>query len=490
MSVAADLRRLGGQTLVYGLGTILLRAASFLMLPVYTRFLTRDDYGIVGLATSVMGVLAIMFPLGLHGAMGRLYTDAREEERRREVLGTLWLGAAVAAGLLALATELAGARWGDVLSRQVPYDPYVRWAVWAAFAQVLPLVVAAYLQMSERPGAYVLVTSAPALLSIAGIVVEVVIRRQGAEGYLRGTLAGTALGALPALWMTLRHARWRFRGELLKRGLAFSLPLVLQAGAGWLLVISDRVILERYLPLAQVGLYTVAFQVAAVITVAAQAMNSAWSPYLFRKDEEEGPAARERLARLATYFCAAIAWGALGVALGGRDILRLMAGPAFQEGHAVLPWLALSGALGAAYLVPAGLLFVRARTGWICVTTALSGLAAAGLNLALVPRFGFVAAGWSAVAGQLLHLALVAGLASRVFPLPYEGGRLLRIAAAGAALYALGRLLPAEPWGATAAGRAAVWAAFPLALAITGFLTPGERARLRPSSREAASGPR
>jgi hypothetical protein len=83
----------------------------------------------------------------------------------------------------------------------------------------------------------------------------------------------------------------------------------------------------------------------------------------------------------------------------------------------------------------------------------------------------------------------VTGLASRVFPLPYEGGRLLRIAAAGGVLYALGSRLPPEPWGAMAACRAAVWAAFPLALAFTGFLTPGERARLRPSAREAASGP-
>lgn len=493
MSVAADLKRLGGQTLVYGIGSIFLRAVAFLMLPVYTRFLSREDYGVVGLATAVVSVLAIVFPLGLHGALSRLYTDAKDEDGRREALGTLWLASVVAAGLLGLVAEGLGAAVGDRVSKQVPFHPFLRMAVWLAFAQALPLVVAAYLQMSERPVAYLWVTAAPILLSTVLIVVEVVLRKGGAEGFLRGTLAGAALGALPALWMVVRRARWTWRPELLRRALAYSLPLVLHAGAAWLLVVSDRLILERYVPLSQVGLYTVAFQVAAIVTVAAQAMNAAWSPFVFRRVAEEGEAARDRLRPLATYFVAAATWAALGVAVGGRDIFRLMAGADYQDGHLVLPWLALGMLLGAFYLLPATFLFVRSRTGWISGLTVASGLVSMGLNLALIPRFGWLAAGWSAVLGNLVLLLLVGAAAPRLFPMTYEAGRILRVLATAIAVYATGRLLPADPWGPMLALRVLLWAAYPAVLAATGFLTAGERAaigaRLRTSSKAGGSGP-
>lgn len=475
MSLGADLKRLGGQTLVYGLGTVLVRALAFAMLPVFTRHLTREDYGVIALATSVSSALSILFPLGLHTAINRLYTDAKDEPARRDVLGTLFLGSLISGAVLAVAFDRLGGLASGLLPRSVPFDPYLRLSVWIGLATVLPYVPALFLQMRERPGTYVLLTATPALLSVAGALYEVVVLRRGAEGYLRGTLGGAAVGLLPAAWVFAREGRFRVRFDLLRRALGYGLPLVVHQGAGWILALSDRVILERAVPLDQVGLYGVGFQIASVVTVAGYALNSAWNPFVFRSDAAEGEAARPRLARLATYFVAVTAAVALAVALGAGDLLRLLSAPAYREAEGVVPWLAGGLFLGAIYAIPVSFLFLRSKTTWIPILTIAAGLGSAGLNVVLAPRHGIVAAGWASLAANALLLLLVWRTAQSVYRLPYEYGRILRVFAVAAAVYAASRLIPAEPWLPTLAARAAVWAAFPLVLAVTGFFTAGER---------------
>ncbi len=478
MSAAAELRRLVGQTLIYGLGTVFLRALAFLMLPVYTRHLSKHDYGIVALANAVGGVLVLLFPLSLHGALNRLHTDAGNERDRREVVGTLSISVMVAAGVMALALEGVGSLWGSRVFQALPYDPSLRMVVWTAFFTSLGFVPSTLLQLQGRPLAYAAVAALPALATIGFVLWEVVVKSGGAAGYLRGCLWGAAAGSLPSLVISLAHGGLSLRAELFAKAMKYCLPLVLQGVAAWVLTLSDRFILNRFVPLDRVGLYAVAGQIAGIVTIAGWAMNSAWVPHLFQVATRDGADSRVPLARLATYFAAAGTWVALGVALGGRDLIVLLSAPGYRDAAVVIPVLAASLWLGMLYLVPAGFLFLKSRTGIIPMLTGVAGSLSIGLNWILVPRLGYVGAAWGTLAGQALHLVLVWRVAQRVFPVPYEYGRLVRVVLAGFAIFLLGRLIPAEPWGLTLAARVLACAAFPVALAALGFLKPDERAAL------------
>ncbi len=104
------------------------------------------------------------------------------------------------------------------------------------------------------------------------------------------------------------------------------------------------------------------------------------------------------------------------------------------------------------------------------------------LNLLLVPPLGIVGAGLALVASYLVVLALMYGFTQRLFPVPYEWGRLGRVVLTSAVLVGAGELLMPTSGFAGLLGRAALLAAYPLALLASGFFTPGERvwlARLR-----------
>jgi O-antigen/teichoic acid export membrane protein len=265
----------------------LVRGLAFALLPVYTRYLRPAEYGIVALTVTCTVALGILYPLGLRGAISRTYYESGSVRERRERVGTLW----IAMILFAAATALLLDRFGPSLTAaalpEVPFHPYLRLAVWTAFLGVLGLTPLALLQAQERAHAYVLLTLWTALTTTA-VTVWMVVRGGGAHGYLKGALIGAALAAVPYLALTIGQIRPVFRASILMPALAFSLPLVPHALAGWALEMSDRAILTRLLPLQDVGIYSLGYQLGAARGLMTAAFNAAWVPFLFGILQSEG----------------------------------------------------------------------------------------------------------------------------------------------------------------------------------------------------------
>jgi O-antigen/teichoic acid export membrane protein len=160
-------------------------------------------------------------------------------------------------------------------------------------------------------------------------------------------------------------------------------------------------------------------------------------------------------------------------------VIEIMASPAFWPAYTVVPWVVGGYFLRFLYFFPVNHLFFRRETRWVPLATLAAGAANIGLNLALVPRFGYQAAAVNTFLGFGLLLAIVAAVGLRRYRVAYEYGRLARVLAIALALFALGWFLgPAELWPRLA-WKLGLLAAFPLLLLASGFLSPPERRRVR-----------
>ena len=471
--VRAALRKLVGASAVYGFGSVLVRGLAFLLLPLYTRYLSPSEYGVVALAATGTVVLGLIYPLGLRGAISRTWYEEGPLEDRRARVGTLWIAMMLAAAAMALTLDRAGPRLAGALLPEVPFDPYLRLAVWTALLSVFAITPLVLLQAQERPRPYVALTVGSALVTTA-LSVWLVVRGGGAEGYLRGALLGAGLAAVPSLWLTLRQVRPVFRRGVLLPALAFGLPLVPHAVAGWALEMSDRAILTRFLPLHDVGVYSLGYQLGAAMGLLTNAFNAAWVPFLFGALKAEGAAAHPRLARLVTYYAFALCFVGLGWSLLVEHALPLLAGPRFQEAYRITPWVVGGYVFGGLYFVPTNLLFWQRRTRIIPLVTLAAGAANVGLNLWLVPRAGAIAAAWSTLAAYGILLLLTWLGAERHHPFPYEYRRLGLMAGLALALFLAGQLLPFPGPALEVAGRVLLWLAFPLGLLALGALDRAE----------------
>ena len=335
-------------------------------------------------------------------------------------------------------------------------------------------------RLEERARAYFVTTIVNVLVTIGLTVVLVVGLDEGARGLLIGSYAAGALFVLGLIVVQRHRLSLRFDSGLLRRLLRFGLPTMPAEVSLYLLNFIDRIIIVRTVGLAEAGLYSLAVKFAQGVNVLVRGFQLAWPPlaYSIRDDDE----ARRAYATVVTLFVAGCAFVVTGMWLFARWIARALAAPKFFESYEAVGLISTAVTLYALYMVLVVILGRTGRTEFNLPATIAALAVNVVLNLLLVPSLEIVGAGIALVASYLVVLALMYGFSQRLFPVPYEWGRLARVVLTAATLVGAGELLMPTEGGLGLLGRTALLAAYPLALYLTGFFTPGERewlARLR-----------
>ena len=482
----AKFKQLASQSSLYTFGELLRSSLSFLLLPLYTRLLTPADYGILGVMVPVYSLLGILMALGLPAAMLRFYFDHDDEEARARYVSTV-SAAMISSGLLIGLVMTALGPWlFGLLLPNVSFNPYVLLVVWNAALSTISLAPMTLFRARQQAQYFILFTLVDFLLNTSLILFLVAGQRQGALGSLRGQLLSAALMAVPSLWILLRTAALgRINGhslgrvlswEALRPSLLFGLPLLPNLLGTWVLNVSDRIVLDSLVSKEAVGLYTLGYQFGILLNLISVALNNAWTPFFYQNAGERKN--DTMLGTFITYQTLLFTLLALAIALLGREAIEIIAAPAFWPAYQVTPWIALGYLARFLVFFPVNGLLFRKRPQWMAVATLLAAAANITLNLLLVPRFGIMAAAFNTFAAFLLLLALVAPVSQRAFPIRYEFKRLAWLIGLALALFALGWLTAPDGLWLRVVYKAALVAALPLLLFVTGFFTRAERGRL------------
>jgi O-antigen/teichoic acid export membrane protein len=467
----------------YLVGDALINGIGVLLTPVYTRVMTPTDYGIIAVGTTVVALGTLLLGLSLWAAIGRLHFEARDEHDRRTLYGTVLLFLLTVPLALTLALELAGRAGLLDISESIPYDPYLRLAVWAAYFAIFIQVPISIYVVTEQPRKVIALTVANAVL-ITGLTLWFVVGwRDGAEGALRALAIASAAMAVVSVALSVRLGSLRFSRRWLRESLRFAAPLIPHSVAQWGLFLADRLILPRFVSSANVGLYSLGGMVGTVSSFGVIAFNRAASPVVLGELKARGRE-DDYVPRIGTYWLGAMMAVCLAMAVLGDDAIRVIAPSEYHGATVVVPWVVLGFFLMGIYTILVQGTFFSMRTGWVAPIT----LAAAGVNVGLcfllIPEYGFEAAAWAtAIAFGLL--ALMHGLlAHRLYPIPWEYSRWAKLIAAGVATYLLAQWVsPSAPLAGAAVGLAASALCLPLALTAARFWSPGEldvlRSRLR-----------
>src|SRR6266571_1832717 len=206
MSLAAELKRLGRHSVVYGVGGLVSRILAVLLLPLYTHYLTRANYGAIETLIALTTVLVIVLRAGITSAFFRFYFDAKTPEAR------------VVTGL-ALADPIAHA-----LNGMTP--GLVRAAFIGLWAQANYEQLTSLFRVEERSVQFAFASLANVLVTVAATVLLVAVWHKGAVGVLVGNFAGT----LCIYTVLLGYRRYQlgltFDRELFREMNRFGLPLV------------------------------------------------------------------------------------------------------------------------------------------------------------------------------------------------------------------------------------------------------------------------
>lgn len=482
------LRRLATTGAAYTAASILSKVIAVALLPLYTRYLTPEDYGAAEVMFAAIVTASILVRFGLIEAVLRFYYKDGEDPDRvlaSTFAGLFWLSTVGALVALPFATPIAealrpegAAEVGQITLGQM--TELTRIAIGALWVLTMFEFLLTMFRLEEKARAYFVTTLVNVLVTIGVTVVLVVGAGEGARGLLLGSYGTGAVFVLGLIVLQRHRLSLLFDRALLRRLLRFGLPTMPAEASLYLLNFVDRIIIVRTLGLAEAGLYSLAIKFAQAVNVLVRGFQLAWPPlaYSIRDDDE----ARRTYATVVTLFVAGCAFVVTGMWLFARWIVRALAAPEFFDSYEAVGLIATAVTLYALYMVLVVILGRTGRTEFNLPATVAALVVNVALNLILVPSLGIVGAGLALLASYLVVLGLMYVFTQRLFPVPYQWGRLARVVAISAALVGVGELLLPSAGAAGLLGRAVLFAAYPLVLFASGFFTPGERlwlARLR-----------
>jgi O-antigen/teichoic acid export membrane protein len=475
------LRRLATTGAAYTASSVASKLIAVFLLPLYTAYLTPADYGAAEVMFAAVVVASIVIRLGVIEALLRFYYLAGESPRavvRTGFASLFWT--ATAGALIALA--FAGPLSEALLDRS---DPGLgRIAVLGVWTLTLWEYLMTLYRLDERARAYFTVTVANVLVTIPVTVWLVVGEDKGAEGLLLGSFATGAVFLAWRIWQERRRLSLIADLGLLRRMLRFGLPTMPAELTLYSLNFIDRILIVRLAGLAEAGLYALAIKFAQGMNVIARGFQLAFPPLAYSiADDDE---ARRAYSLIVTWFAAVCAFGVAGLWLLSRWIVDLLAADDFFRAHEAIGLLATGISLYALYLVLVVILGRTGRTEFSFPATVAGTIANVALNLALIPPYGIVGAGVALAVSYLIVLVVMYALTQRLFPVPYEWGRLAMLVAVTAAVIAGGEVLLPDHGFVGLLTRTALWLAMPPILLTLGFLTRAERERLRELLRPAA----
>lgn len=460
---------------IYGLGDVATSLVSFLLLPVYVRYLTPEDYGVISLLLTVEVVAKIVFRWGVDASFMRLYFDCPDEGARQRLASTIFWFLAAVNGTLLVAALLAAPALSQHLFASTRHTTVLQLTLANTFIVGFYFLPFHVLRIKGQSPQFIALSFARSAGTLVLRLLLVVVFKLGVLGVVLADVFVTVVfSAVLARWF-LPLLRTVFSRGVLREVLAFGLPRVPHGVAHQVVAVADRYLLTMFVSLREIGLYSIGASFGLAMKLFLSAFEYAWAPFYFAT--MNAPCAKRTFSLVTTYGIAILALLAAGLSAVSTDVVRLMTKPAFYEAARVIPWIGLGVAFQGVYLLTSIGLNITKQTRYYPVAT----LAAAGTsitaNLLLIPRFGALGAAW---ANTIAYAVLaVAGLvlSQRFYPIRYEGWRIARVTLAAAAAYVFARLLvptSLAPLASLLLHGGLVVVAYPVFLWATGFYRPEE----------------
>jgi O-antigen/teichoic acid export membrane protein len=436
--------RLARGASVYAATNFGLKALGFVILAIYSRFLTPRDFGIVGIVESVGIAIGILSGLGMESGCRRLYFHFPENSEELSSYFSTVLRLAAGAGIAVLATAFLLGPW--ITHRIAPgwqasFFPYMALPILTAIASQVLACRLIIFQCQGRYFASSAFVAFQSLLTTLLTLVLVVWMHHGAVGLLVARALGACLTLTVAVCRSGPLLRAQARWVYFRETLQISLPLVLHSMMAMGLIAIDRFILQHYRPLSEVGLYSVAYSIGLVMPTVTVTLNRAWAPlfYSLQRNGEQGrKIAGDISADLALLLALVASLGALLSPL----FIHMFLDRRYWPAASIAPIILGAYLCHALFTLLQLSLIQTRRTGLVTLVSGAALLANILLNFAWIPRYGMTGAAYATLAAYVGELILAAAIAQRAYRLPFGWLRPLLALLAGTISVAWTRFTP------------------------------------------------
>lgn len=472
-----EIKNLVRHSFIYWIGVILAKIVGFLLIPIYTRYLTPADYGTIELLFLTADIAALAIGMQISQGVFKFYNQYETQKERNNLVSTalismIILGVAMAVAFNIFARPIALLIFGS--------ETYVNYLRFYSFVYPLNLIIEipfALIRIKKESKFYVFCNLINFLFMISLNVFFIVYMGWGIWGVLISPAITFVVLAIFLLKRTFSEVGFSFSFGKMKQIIKFTVPLIPASLGMFVLHFSDRYFVKHFCSLSDVGIYSLGYKFGFILSVIViQPFNLIWQTYMYEIAKK--PNFREILGRVLTYFAFALIFAGLLLSVPIREILRIMAAPPFYGAYAVVPLIAFAYVMSGINVVFLAGLFIKNETKWIGLITFSSAILNLICNYYFISNMGIMGAALSTFVSFLFMAGGTFYFSYKVYPIEVEYLRIAKLIGLALLVFAVSRYVEFDSIIPSLLLKTILILIFPFILFIINFLNEGEKNRI------------
>jgi O-antigen/teichoic acid export membrane protein len=435
-------KKLLGQTAIYGLSSILGRFSYFLLTPLHTAMLSKEEYGINTHVYAIIGIAMVVLTYGLETAFFR--HAGKDKDHTSNWFNTTQ--SFIVFSTIVITSVLLTFQHSIAALLGYANQPIIYYMLLSILAgELLVVIPFAKLRLEMRPLKF-------AGIRLSGIALNILANLyffwlapkmhqagmqtplfEGKPEVIHIFTANVFSAVLMVLLFTPTYlkTRWVIEAEKIKTLLKYGIPLMIAGLAGVANELIDRLLIKPILDLEELGVYGAVVKLAVFMSLIIQAYRYAIEPYIFSTAKEDK--SREHYARIFDFLMVFLVLGMTAIA-AGLDYIKYFINSNFHEGLHLVPILLVSQLI-LGLIMHISLWYKLAdQTKYGMYLSAVGAVTTVALNFALLPIIGILGAALANLASHIIIFGLSITWGQKIFPVPYRFGKNALVFISGSAL--------------------------------------------------------
>ena len=420
-----QLKRLAGETVLYGLGSIVPRFLNFLLVPLHTSVFAPEDYGVITKLFAYVAVINIIFMFGMETAYFRFATKPGAEEKRVFNLAqTIVVSISILFSLIFIV-------WANPIAQFLLIPTHADLVIWLAIIMLIDAVVAipfARLRLEKKASRFAIgkLINISILVGLNLFFLKISFNPSIGVGYV--VLANLLANSFYLLFFAPTLLSWRpaFDGKISPSMLSYAYPIMFMGLAGMTNEMFSRLTLEWWLPKDfypgksgdyALGVFGACYKFAMLMSLAVQAFRYAAEPFFFSNASDKN--SPQLFAKVNHYFIIVCCALLLAVSIN-LDILKYFLGnEEYWEGLSIVPIL-LTGYLFLGVYYNLSVWYkLTDKTHYGTLITVGGAIITIILNYLLIPTLGYVGSSWVTLICYFSMTIACYLLGQKYYPIPY-----------------------------------------------------------------------
>ena len=431
----SQIKKLAGQTAIYGLSSIVGRLLNYLLVPLYTRIFDPAQYGVVSEFYAIVTFLIVLYTYGLETALFRFSSKSEEKEKvYSNSLFMILFSSSLFSGVLIL--------FSSKISNALGYPSNANYIIWFALILAFDALTALPFARLRQEGRAKKFAFLKLLNIFSNIVFNLffllylpVICKANPQsifntiydptigvGYV--FIANLIASGVTFIFLVKEYSKIVFPIDkvLIKEIIIYSIPLLIAGFAGMINETLDRAILKYLTPnkataMYQLGIYSACYKLSILLTLFVQTFRYASEPFFFSNQNKEG--SKELYAKVMDYFVFICSLIFLFIMLY-LDIIKGFIGKQFHEGLFVVPILLMANLFLGIYLNLSIWYKLSGQTKYGAWFSMIGALITISMNFALIPIYGYLGAAWATLICYGAMMIMSYWIGQKFYPIPYH----------------------------------------------------------------------